>query len=245
MQKIAAYVSVAALVALGVITTNSAVGHAGPPNIRGRVSGHEKLVLDVYSEAAKPESRRWTWREPSPSVAASLRTLSAVPSRDICVAAMTSAAQERQELKLSVAGGRLSVTTAVVTPGTSVVLKNLDSIRHRLYVASGAGQRLLQAEDLLPGASRTWSAPGPGRYEIRDELTPSVRTFLVVDAQVAAVTYPNREGGFSFALPAGEYVLKAFFNGRLVGKPINLAAKDRTVADLKEPMKLDEGGEAK
>ncbi len=122
MQKIVAYVSVAALVALGVITTNSAVGHAGPPNVRGRVSGHEKLVLDVYSEAAKPESRRWTWREPSPSVAASLRTLSAVPSRDICVAAMTSASQERQELKLSVAGGRLSVTTAVVTPGPSVVL---------------------------------------------------------------------------------------------------------------------------
>jgi hypothetical protein len=245
MQKIFAYVSVAALSALAFVTTTSSVGQAGPPNVRGRVSGHEKLVLDVYAEAAKPESKRWTWREPSPSVAASLRTLSAVPSRDICVAAMTSASQERQELKLNLAGGRLSVTTAAVTPGTSVVLKNSDSMKHRPYVTSGTGQRLLQAEDLLPGASRIWSVPGPGRYEIRDELTPSVRTFLVVDAQVAAVTYPNREGFFSFALPAGDYVLKAFFNGRAVGKPINFAAKDRAVVDLKDPMKLDEGGEAK
>ena len=52
-------------------------GIAGAPNVKGKIAGQDKLLPDVYAEAAKPESRRWTWREPSPSVASQFRTLSA------------------------------------------------------------------------------------------------------------------------------------------------------------------------
>ena len=45
--------------------------------------------------------------------------------------------------------------------------------------------------------------------------------------------------------PGGQYVLKAFFNGKAVGKQINFTAKDRGVVELKEPLKLDEGTETK
>src|SRR4029078_2638204 len=77
-------------VALGVLTAVallSVAGHAGAPNVKGKITGQAKLVPEVYAEAANPEARRWTWREPSPSVASQFRTLSANPSRDLCIAA--------------------------------------------------------------------------------------------------------------------------------------------------------------
>jgi hypothetical protein len=211
--------------------------------VKGKITGYEKLVPEVYAEAAKPEARRWTWREPSPSVAAQFRTLSANPSRDVCIAATTGANQEKQEFRMTVTGGRVVPTTIVVTPNTQLAFKNFDPFKHRIYVTNGP-QKLLAAEDLQPNAVRTWSAQGAGRYEVRDELYPSVRTFVVVDPQVVQVAYPGRDGAFGFSLPAGDYVLKAFFNGHMVGKPYPFVTKDRGI-DLKEPLKLDDGSESK
>ena len=45
----------AALTALALLTTT---GHAGPPNVKGKITGYDKLVPVVYAEAAKPEARR-------------------------------------------------------------------------------------------------------------------------------------------------------------------------------------------
>lgn len=227
-----------ALCAVALLTTASP---ANPPNVKGKITGYEKLVPEVYAEAAKPEARRWTWREPSPSVDPKFRTLAPNPSRDICVAATTSANQEKQEFLMSVTGGRVFPTTIVVTPNTGLAFKNFDPFKHRIYVVSATGQKLLQADDLQPNATRTWAAQGPGRYEVRDELYPSVRTYVVVDPQVAGIAYPGRDGAFVFSLPAGDYVLKAFFNGKPIGKQVNFTAKEKSVVELKEPLKLDEG----
>src|SRR5262249_6533080 len=106
-------------VAIGVLSTFAlltASGRAGPPTVKGKSSGYETLTPEVYAEASKPEARRWTWREPSPSVAAQFRALSANPSRDICIAATTGANQEKQEFRMTVTGGRVFPTTIVVTP---------------------------------------------------------------------------------------------------------------------------------
>ena len=146
---------------------------------------------------------------------------------------------------MTVTGGRVFPTTIVVTPTTPLTFKNFDPFKHRIYVISATGQKLLPPDDLQPNATRVWAAQGPGRYEVRDELYPSVRTFIVVDPQVVQVAYPGRDGAFGFALPNGEYVLKAYFNGHPVGKQINFTAKDRGVVELKEPLKLDEGTETK
>ncbi len=242
MRRNVAPLTFAALSAFALLTAS---GQAGTPNVKGRISGYEKLIPEVYAEAAKPEARRWTWREPSPSVAAQYRVLSANPSRDICIAATTGANQEKQEFRMTVTGGRVFPTTIVVTPNTQLAFKNFDPFKHRIYVMSATGQMLLQPDDLQPNAVRTWAAQGPGRYEVRDELYPSVRTFVVVDPQVVGVAYPGRDGAFVFSLPPADYVLKAFFNGREVGKQINFTAKDRGVFELKEPLKLDEGTDAK
>jgi hypothetical protein len=230
-----------ALLAFALLTAD---GRAGAPNVKGKISGQEKLVPEVYAEAAKTEARRYTWREFSPSTPAALRTLSANPSRDICIAATTGANQEKQEFRMTVTGGRVFPTTIVVTPNTALAFKNFDPFKHRIYVMNGAN-RVMNPEDLQPNAARTWSPLTAGKYEVRDELFPSIRTFIVVDPQVVAVTYPGRDGAFSLSLPGGDYVLKAFFNGKPVGKQISISAKEKGTLELKEPLKLDEGFDAK
>ena len=223
----------AILTAVGLL---SVAGHAGAPNVKGKISGQDKLVPEVYAEAAKPESRRWTWREPSPSVAAQFRTLAANPSRDLCIAATTSGTAGPQDaIGMKVTGGRVFPTTIVVTPGTRLAFTNFDPFKHRLYVV---GNPAFKAEDLAPNQVRSWSPAGAGKFEIRDELFPSVRTFVIVDPQVVQVTYPGRDGAFGFTLPAGEYVLKAFFGGKQVGKPVSLTAKEKAAVELKDPLNV-------
>src|SRR5437868_7289709 len=131
MRKRVASLTVSLLTAAALLT---ATGQAAGPNVKGKITGQDKLVPDVYAEAAKPESRRGTWREPSPSVAAQFRTLSANPSRDLCIAATTSGNAGPQEaIRMTVTGGRVFPTTIVVSPGTPLAFKNFDPFKHRLY----------------------------------------------------------------------------------------------------------------
>ena len=218
----------------------SVTGQAGGPNVKGKITGQYKLVPDVYAEAAKPESRRWTWREPSPSVAAQFRTLSANPSRDLCIAATTSGNAGPQEaIRMTVTGGRVFPTTIVVSPGTPLAFKNFDPFKHRLYVV---GNPSFKAEDLAPNQVRSWSSSGAGKYEIRDELFPSVRTYVIVDPQVVQVAYPGRDGAFGLSLPGGEYVLKAFFSGKQIGKPVTVTAKEKSTVTLNDPLNVGAEG---
>lgn len=217
----------------------SVSGEAAAPNVKGKISGQDKLIPEVYAETTKPEAHRWTWREPSPSVDVKFRTLAGNPSRDLCIAATTSTNQGAQEaIRMTVTGGRVYPTTIVVSPGTQLAFKNFDPFKHRLYVDK---QPTMKPEDLAPNGVRSWTAPGAGRFEVRDELFPSVRTWIIVDPQVVQVAYPGRDGAFGFNLAGGDYVLKAFFNGRQVGKPLPITAKDRSTLELKEPLNVGEG----
>jgi hypothetical protein len=231
------------LPAVALLTFSS---RAVAPNVKGKISGYDKLVPEVYAEAAKPEARRWTWREPSPSVAPQFRALAANPSRDICLAALRSDNQEAQPAtRMTVTGGRVFPTTIVIPPNTPLAFKNFDPFKHRVYITAGTGQVVLAAEDLQPNALRSWAPGGAGKFEVRDELFPSVRTYVIVDPQVAQITYPGRDGTFAFALPAGDYVVKAFFNGRQVGKQVPLGVRDKGGNDIKEPLNVSEGADAK
>ena len=136
---------------------------------------------------------------------------------------------------MTVTGGRVFPTTIVVSPGTPLAFKNFDPFKHRIYVV---GNATFKAEDLAPTQVRAWSATSPGKYEIRDELFPSVRTFVIVDPQVVQVAYPGRDGAFGLSLPAGEYVLKAFFGGKQVGRPLTVNAREKGTVELKEPLSV-------
>jgi plastocyanin len=210
---------------------------AGP--LRGRITGHEKLVPEVYAEAARPESHRYTWREPSPTVKAEFRQLSANPSRDICIAALAQGdAPAHEPILIKITGGHTVPTTIVIAPGTRLSFENRDPFPHKLFLV---GSDQWKAEPMNAGARREWTAPpGAGQFEFRDQLSPSLRFYVVVEPQVVEIAYPGRDGAFGMNLPSGDFVLKAYFNGKQVGKPVSVAARDKATIELKDPLNVGE-----
>src|SRR5580698_7289345 len=198
------------LLLLAASITYGATVLAGP--IKGRITGQDKLLPDVYVEASKPDAHRFTWREPSPTVRAEFRNLTGNPSRDLCIAALgKDNAPAHDATLIRVTGGHTIPTTIVISPGTRLSFENRDPFPHRLFVV---GNATWKAENQETARRREWTAPpGAGRYEFRDELFPSVRTFVVVEPQVLEIAYPGRDGAFGMNLPAGDFVLKAYFAG--------------------------------
>ena len=230
---------------LALVITPIAV-HAAPGTVKGRIVGQEKLVPDVYAEAAKPDSHRYTWREPSPTVDAKFRVAAANPSRDICLAAISTQTQGAHEAYgIRVTGGRATPSTIVVSPGTRLVFENVDPFPHKLYLASGGAASTFKPDPMPGGARRDFTAPGQGRLEFRDETTPSLRMWVVVDPQASEIAYPGRDGAFAFQLSPGDYVVRAFFQGKQVGKSLSVAVKDKQTFDLKDPLNVSEGGDGK
>lgn len=228
-----------ALVVVGLACATTAIA-AGPSGVKGRVTGYDKLVLEAYQEAMRPDAKRWSWREPSAFVGTQYRTPSAIPHRDICVAIVgQSNATPFELMAMSITGGRIYPSTIVIPPGSKLQFKNNDPFTHRLYVVGNAAWR---AEDLRASGSREWTAPnGSARFEFRDELFPSVRAYVVVDPQVAQFAYPKADGQFTANVAAGDYILRAYFGGKPVSKPMSITVKDRATTDLREPLALTEG----
>jgi len=234
----------AAPVALFVLVLASGPLLAGvlPATVKGKVVGWEKLVPQVYTETAKSESHRYTWREPSPTVKQEFRRLSANVSRDVCVAALSGAASQAHEpLSIKVTGGRATPATVALSPGSRLSFRNLDPFPHVLFEVNNDKWA---ASATAPGSSREWAASAAGTHEIRDQVFPSIVMYVVVDPAVVELTFPDKEGAFSFALPAGEYTLKAFFDGKAVTKEFGpLRVPERGIIELREPLPL--AGESK
>lgn len=211
---------------------------AGP--VKGHITGSEKLIPEVYAEAAKPDLHHYTWREPSPTVKQDFRVLGASPSRDICIAAIsTGIAQKHDPIAIVITGGHTIPSTIVISPGTVLSFLNHDPFPHRLFQVGGEG---FKPDELQSGKNRDWTAPsGGGRYEFRDQLFSSVRFTVVVDTGVVDVVYPGRNGAFTFSnLPPGDYYFRAYFNGKPMGKQLSVIATKGTV-EIKDALNVGEG----
>ncbi len=229
---------VAAAVATGTLVSTAAGGAAG---VKGKVVGWEKLLPAVYADAAKPEAHRFTWREPSPTVKQDFRKLSANVARDVCIAAFGAAAAQPHEPRfVKVTGGRITPSTIVLSPGSRLSFKNHDPFEHQLYEVNNAAWA---ANKLAPGSAREWAAGAPGVHVIRDQAFPSIVMYVVVDANAVEYDFPDREGTFSMNLPPGDYTLKAFFEGKPTGKPVDGVHVTEKGLELKEPLAV--GGDSK
>jgi hypothetical protein len=211
--------------------------------VKGKITGHDKLVPDVYAEAAKPESHRYTWREPSPTVKQEHRVLGAHPSREICIAAFSTGgnAPAHEPILVKITGGRTIPVTLVVSPQTRLSFKNVDPFPHRLFQVGNPGWG---ANNIASNGQREWTATTQGRFEFRDELFPSVRAYVVVEPNATEFVYPAKDGSFVMdKLPPGEYVLKAFFGGKQVGKEISGVHIDekKPLFEMKDPINVAEG----
>ncbi len=197
----------------------------------GSVTGYEHLENPVWKEAKDPKSKGYSFREMVPTVPAKHRKLYPHIPKELCVAALAKEDQKPQANTLiRVGGGRTTPVTIVVTPGTKLVFQNTDPFKHRLYIS---GDSTFQPNDTDRGATREWTPTKAGTFEIRDELAPSLRMWVVAEPKVAAITYPSMKGEFNLMAPvAGEYEVQAYFAGAKVGEALAAAVDGR---DLKLP----------
>jgi hypothetical protein len=224
------------VVLASALASGTLLAGSSPATVKGKVTGWEKLLPQVYADAAKGDAHRFTWREPSPTVKQDFRKLSANPTRDVCIVAMGSGgAQAHEPLAVRVTGGRITPSTIVLSPGSRLSFKNSDPFPHQLYEVNNA---TWAPNPTAPGSTREWAAGAPGVHQVRDQLFPSIVMYIVVDPAAVEFAFPDREGTFSMALPPGDYTLKAFLDGKAVGKPVDgLHVGDKAV-ELKEPLSV-------
>jgi plastocyanin len=206
------------------VATGAGIG--GPVTVKGKTVGSGKLLNPVWNEAKDPNLHRFTFREPSATVRSDVRTLTSFLPKELCIAALVPGDGKALKLpyRVVVAGGRTSPVTLVVASGQQIQFENGDPFPHKLYVV-GADAKGFAAVETGTAKSRTWTPPGPGKYEIRDQLSPSVRSWVVVEPHVVNVGYPDRKGDFQIDLDPGAYSLRGYLNGEPVGTelPITVA----------------------
>jgi hypothetical protein len=231
--------ALAALEALAVVALALAAGTLMAATsvlatVKGKVTGWERLFPQVYADVARPDSHRFTWREPSPTVKQDFRKLSSNVSRDVCVAAFGAGAAPPHEPKaVKVTGGRITPATIVLSPGSRLAFKNGDPFPHQLYEEKNPAWA---ANATAPGSTREWAATATGLHVIRDMLFPSVVMYIVVDANAVDFDFPDHEGQFTLNVVPGEYTVKAFFDGKPTGKPVDDVKVEAKGIDLKEPL---------
>jgi hypothetical protein len=213
-------------------------GLASAERISGKLANFQHLRNPVWAEAKEPKKHGYTFRELVPTVPSEYRKLFPHIPKEVCVAAFAAGNQPpKPAVLISVGGGRTTPVTIVVPPKTKLTFKNTDPFTHRLYAV---GLKTFAANDTARGAEREWSPPEAGVYEIRDELAPSLRMWVVAEPKVHAIAYPSMKGEFSLKVDEpGDYTIQAFFAGKKVGPalPVTVDGKDVT---LRGPIKVAE-----
>jgi hypothetical protein len=214
----------------------SATATVQAADVKGALAGYEHLRNPVWAGSKLPENHGYSFREPVTTVPAAMRQLFPLISKEICVVALADAGREPKPLSLRVSGGRTTPVTLVVPPGTELRFKNADPFEHRLY---GVGSTVFPPADMASGAVRKWTVQAPGSFEIRDELAPSLRTWVVAEPRVVAVAYPSDDGRFTLDLDRpGQYTLQAYFAGAPVGPARTVTSIGRNIDITASPLVL-------
>lgn len=196
--------------------------------VKGRLAGTQKLLNPVWNEAKDQNAHRYNFREFSVTTRVEARTLTSQLDKEVAIV-VTSDGGGAVKGNMTLIGGRTSPVTLVITQGQSVQFENKDPFAHRLY---DTGNKGLQVGDTPPKKARTWAPPAPGKYEIRDQAAPSLRSWIVVLPKAVSVIYPDRKGEFSMELEPGKYKLRAYHNGDAVGKELDIAVTPQPAEQL-------------
>jgi plastocyanin len=224
------------LIALSVVLT--VTPHADAQRVRGRLEGFRLLQNPVWREARDPKARGYSFREPVPTVRAEFRRLYPHIPKELCIAVLAATPQKAPAIPIlvRVGGGRTTPVTIVVAPGTRLRFQNTDPFRHRLYAV---GLKTFTASDTQRNATREWTVPEAGVFEIRDELAPSVRMWVVAEPNVVSIGYPSLRGDFSIPMETpGDYRVQAFFAGKPVGPELPVKFDGPDVDLTKTPIKV-------
>ncbi len=187
---------------------------------KGKLSGADKLLNPVWTEAKDPNTHRYTFREPSPTVRPDVRTLTGHLPKELAIVVLgEKGTAQKIPVTVIIAGGRTTPVTIVVPEGQVIQFENRDPFPHKIY---DTGNKGLTEVETGTTKSRSWTPPGPGKYEIRDRLSPSIRSWVVVEPRAMGSTYPDRKGDFSIELEPGPHKLRGYFNGEPVGQELEV-----------------------
>jgi hypothetical protein len=214
--------------------------------IKGRIQGGENLLNPVWEEAKDPNNRRYTFRRPSTTVSQQAKRLTAYLPKELAIAVLGEGGKgSSTPVVIHVSGGRTTPVTVVIPPGQNVQLVNDDPFPHRIYTVS-EGQGMLAPEEMKMAQQRTWQPPGPGVYELRDKLAPSVRSWVVVEPSVVATGYPDLKNEFVVeGIAPGLYKLQAYFGGKPTGDPLNIEVKPfGDLQPIGPPLVVAKGGKS-
>lgn len=231
----------AALVAFAIVLVPGAA-LAATITVKGKINGGNKLLNPVWAEAAEAKRNRYSFRDQSPTVRGDVRVLTSHLPKELCIAALAEkGTPNKSPLRMVIAGGRTSPVTLVVAEGQQILFENQDPFPHKIYDTNNKG---LAPVETGPAKNRGWTPPGPGKYEIRDQLAPSVRSWVVVEPRVVNVGYPDRKGDFAIDLEPGKYKLRGYHNGEPVGQELDVVVAPAPVEQLlKAPLVVTpEGG---
>jgi hypothetical protein len=215
---------IAVALAAFTLVSGSALAENGV-TITGKIAGGANLLNSVWSEAANPDNHRFTFRQSSTTVAKKAKILRAFLPKELCIAVLLKQGKAKplgRPVVMHLSGGRTNPSTLVIPEGQNVEFRNHDPFRHKLY---DTGRKVggLGPEEMARGKARVWLPPKAGTYEIRDELFPSVRSWIVVEPRAAACGHVDTKNVFSIpGLAPGTYELRGYFEGKPVGKPLPL-----------------------
>lgn len=214
---------------------------ADAAKLRGKVEGFRNLINPVWADARDPKRNGYSFREPVPTVRAEFRRLFPHIPKELCVVALAAGPQKAPPpVLVRVGGGRTTPVTIVVPPNTRLAFQNTDPFKHRLY---GVNVKSFQPSDTMVGGKREWTVMEPGVFEIRDELAPSLRMWVISEPNVAAIAYPSMAGDFALTVQEpGEYKVQAFYAGKKVGAPLPVTVEAADIDLTKTPIKV---GDAK
>jgi hypothetical protein len=214
----------------GLLSVLVSAAPSDAARVRGRVVGFRLLRNPVWLEAQDPSKHLFSFREAVPTVPAEIRQPYPHIPKELCLAALAATPQKAPPpVLIRVGGGRTIPVTIVVPPMTQLSFQNTDPFGHRLY---GVGLSTFPPGDTMRGGRRDWTVPAPGVYEIRDEVAPSLRMWVVAEPNVASIGYPSLKGEFALNLDQpGEYQVQAYFAGKPVG-PARVVKIDQKDLDI-------------
>jgi hypothetical protein len=201
----------------------------GTTAMAGAVSGSLELPAELPA-AAREEHPPFYWEEWNGFLDPKPRRIDA--TRDVAVVLLGEGPGAPNEFKLL--GGDLMPSTMVARGGADIRIVNTDGCTHELYSDDVEGLTPLST---APGNARSFAAPAPGSYVIRDRLYGHIEGHLHVVQNLVARAVPDATGRFTFGeIAPGTYTVKAFYGAREVGaREIEVTSSPLTV----DPIRLN------
>lgn len=116
-----------------------------------------------------------------------------------------------------------------VVRGTTVDFHNSDELQHNVF---GVGADEFDLGNWTKGIKRTYTFNKPGEVAILCNVHPEMEAYILV-LENPFFAHPEENGTYRIAdVPAGEYVIKAWYRGKTKKKTVKIPASGSVTVDF-------------